>query len=503
MPESKVDSRNKLNALSGKEWIISTRSVWLASDYDLDQTIPPMERFLKKSVLFFSKPNQNVYCPHEWKDLKKTCEELNRNYYETGEFEEINLMMMAPGISREMHPKNLVFFRNFSHDFARYRDILKNRGYFLIHVKNFHDSETNCFFPHHLYITQRVIEGGFTLKGQIIWVPDKDSSLQIINEHVLVFRKEEKKERNPYLHLNLEPAIRNAREKAFSAISSYVVSKAPPRDSYKAQHPATFSEDDVLYLLRALLKTPEKSNVLDPFCGVGSTLLACSRFGSTGWGIELTPKWVDLTRKRLEKFQVAHEPFTGLSELNLEELMTRKKKSNTQVLIQGDAGDILPMLSNDFFDLLVTSPPYWKILNKKIDHKTRKERVQKGLETRYTHQDTDETFEKDLANLPRYLDPEDITNPDTFLGRMHGIFKNCHAKLKKGARACVIVSDFRDGSNFYFYHGDIALILQDVGFDFLGLTILHQNNKNLYPYGYPYAFVSNIHHQNILIMEKS
>ena len=35
-----------------------------------------------------------------------------------------------------------------------------------------------------------------------------------------------------------------------------------------------------------------------------------------------------------------------------------------------------------------------------------------------------------------------------------------------------------------------------------GVTILIQDNKNLYPLGIPYAFVSNIHHQYVLIFQK-
>ena len=66
----------------------------------------------------------------------------------------------------------------------------------------------------------------------------------------------------------------------------------------------------------------------------------------------------------------------------------------------------------------------------------------------------------------------------------------------------VIVSDFRDKAIFYLYHCDIANLLRKIGFKLSGLSILHQDNKNLYPYGYPYVFVSNIHHQNIILVKK-
>ena len=35
-----------------------------------------------------------------------------------------------------------------------------------------------------------------------------------------------------------------------------------------------------------------------------------------------------------------------------------------------------------------------------------------------------------------------------------------------------------------------------------GVKVLAQNHKSLLPYGYPFAYVENIHHQYILIFRK-
>ena len=35
-----------------------------------------------------------------------------------------------------------------------------------------------------------------------------------------------------------------------------------------------------------------------------------------------------------------------------------------------------------------------------------------------------------------------------------------------------------------------------------GLTVLYQRHKKIYPYGYPYSFVPNVHNQYILILQK-
>jgi hypothetical protein len=66
----------------------------------------------------------------------------------------------------------------------------------------------------------------------------------------------------------------------------------------------------------------------------------------------------------------------------------------------------------------------------------------------------------------------------------------------------IVVSDFRHGSKFVPFHNDLSEAVQKIGFSLEGITILVQDSKNLYPYGMPYAFVSNIHHQYILIFRK-
>ncbi|MBC7289611.1 MAG: hypothetical protein H5T86_16540 [Armatimonadetes bacterium] len=67
----------------------------------------------------------------------------------------------------------------------------------------------------------------------------------------------------------------------------------------------------------------------------------------------------------------------------------------------------------------------------------------------------------------------------------------------------VVVSDFRLGPRYYLYHADIARSIESAGFVLKGSIILVQDNKNLYPYGIPRTFVPNVHHQNILILQKS
>ncbi|MCL5104551.1 MAG: site-specific DNA-methyltransferase [Armatimonadetes bacterium] len=241
-------------------------------------------------------------------------------------------------------------------------------------------------------------------------------------------------------------------------------SRPPQRDKLKAQHPATFAESDIVRLIDFFTKPG--GHVLDPFVGSGSTLVACAQCGRQGTGIELVDYWADVARKRSSAENPALE----------------------QAVLTGDAREVMSELDDSAFDFIVTSPPYWMILRKDWDHKVKAERKSKGLNTRYS----DEI--NDLGNLESY---------DDFLAELGRVFGECRRVLKKKSYMCVVVSDFRHKSRFVAYHADISRVMESVGFTLEGITVLVQDNKNLYPYGLPFAFVSNIHHQYILVFRNN
>jgi len=241
-------------------------------------------------------------------------------------------------------------------------------------------------------------------------------------------------------------------------------SRPPRRDSRKIKHPATFAETDIERVIRFFTKDGER--VLDPFLGTGSTLIACAQSGRIGTGIELINEWADVSRSRL----------------------LDTPEGELQTVIEGDTRQMLPELPDESFEFVVTSPPYWMILNKDKDHKATKERTKKGLDTKYSDS------ENDLGNVKSY---------DEFLEQMQGIFTECGRLLASRRYMCIVVSDFRHKSDFVPYHQHICGVVEKSGFNLEGITILAQDSKGLYPYGMPYAFVSNIHHQYILVFRKN
>jgi DNA modification methylase len=241
-----------------------------------------------------------------------------------------------------------------------------------------------------------------------------------------------------------------------------------PDAAIERQHPAPFSFTDVSRLIRFFTKRGE--TVLDPFVGIGSTLKACAVEGRKGIGFELNSKYAALAEKRLRT--EVRDMFATLED---------------QDIRVGDARELLQKLPDNSLDFVVTSPPYWNILHKE-DHKVRQERIEHDLDTKYG----DDL--NDLGNIHDY---------PTFLNDLAGILGGCARALKPKKYMAVIVSDFRDKSKYVIFHADIAHALEPYKLEMRGLIVLYQRHKRIFPYGYPYAYVPNIHNQFILVLQNA
>ena len=51
-------------------------------------------------------------------------------------------------------------------------------------------------------------------------------------------------------------------------------------------------------------------------------------------------------------------------------------------------------------------------------------------------------------------------------------------------------------------HADIAREMENKGFKLKGIKVLYQRHKRVFPYGFPYCYVPNLHHQYIVILAK-
>ena len=120
-------------------------------------------------------------------------------------------------------------------------------------------------------------------------------------------------------------------------------------------------------------------------------------------------------------------------------------------------------IASESMDFMVTSPPILGILNKQ-DQKVKKNRVANNLETKYSES------EKDLGNVENY---------DEFLEILvNKVFLQCARTLKYGKYMAIVVSDFRDKSEYISFHSDLIHELNKAGIPGGGI-IKTPRNKNI------------------------
>ena len=99
----------------------------------------------------------------------------------------------------------------------------------------------------------------------------------------------------------------------------------------------------------------------------------------------------------------------------------------------------------------------------------------------------------DLANLSSY---------DAYLDAMEQVFASCYTLLKPHKYMVVIVRNAYQRGEYMFTHADLARRARRHGFVPKGEIIWYQAGTRLRPYGYPFAYIPNIAHQYIVVLQK-
>jgi len=247
---------------------------------------------------------------------------------------------------------------------------------------------------------------------------------------------------------------------------SYWISEKCVDDKIALKHPAPFMVKDIIKLVSFFTK--KKQIVLDPFNGTGTTLLACCRTGRKGIGIDLNKNYNDLAKKRLKD----------------------QPNYKDQKIIFGNSLNKIKNIEGEI-NYCVTSPPYHNILrNKGNGIRDVKDNYRKGARTGVEYYSENKN---DLGNQKSY---------QNFLDLFEKIMSEVFLKLKNRSYTSIIISDFTVNKKEKNVQGDVVNLMQNIGFDFVGTTVLLQETKPLYPFGYPYSYVINHHHQNIINFRK-
>jgi DNA modification methylase len=231
--------------------------------------------------------------------------------------------------------------------------------------------------------------------------------------------------------------------------------------------------------------------VLDPFAGVGGTLLgaAIARGPRRAIGIELEPRWAsvfaDVVRDLSAERDGAGPELADLG--NADPGGLRPFDPSGLELRIGDALAVLPTLAAGSVDLVATDPPY----NLQLPMTMAGGALAETHANRRTDYAMITDSPADLANAADY---------PAFLDRMGEVFAELRRVLREGRYAVVIVRDAYQEGRYFFTGSDLAARAAAAGLVPKGDIIWYQAGTRLRPYGYPRAFVPNIVHQHILVL---
>jgi DNA modification methylase len=233
--------------------------------------------------------------------------------------------------------------------------------------------------------------------------------------------------------------------------------------------------------------------VLDPFAGVGGTLLgaAIARGPRRAIGIELDPRWVAVYESVVRDLASDRD---GAGPL-IADLGTadpggpRGFEPSGLDLRLGDASTVLPTLADGSIDFVATDPPY----NIQLPLTMAGGKLAETHANRRTDYAMVSDATADLANAVDY---------PAYLDRMTEIFVELARVLRAGRYAVVIVRDAYQDGRYQFVGSDLAARADAAGLVPKGDLIWHQAGTRLRPYGYPRVFVPNIAHQHILVLRR-
>jgi len=232
------------------------------------------------------------------------------------------------------------------------------------------------------------------------------------------------------------------------------------RNQHGGQKPPGLCAD----ILRVFTK--EGQAVLDPFMGVGGTLLGASLCGRRAVGIDVNPRWIAIYREVCAR--------EGLPE---------------QKTIEGDARDGLEELKDRSFDCVLTDVPYWK-----MDTASR---------SRGTFKRADGKARPARASKLSPFHSREYASKEEWLAHMGPIFRQAAALLRPAGYLLSFIGDMYRDNEYHCLSAELAAVLRLIpGLVWKANLVWYDVSKKLHLYGYQYSYIPSMIHQNILVFRK-
>ncbi len=179
--------------------------------------------------------------------------------------------------------------------------------------------------------------------------------------------------------------------------------------------------------------------VLDPMCGIGTTLVEAIHLGRDAVGVELEPRWAELARAN-----TAHARTAGAT--GTARVVTGNARQLPSLLDPGLVGRVA---------LVVTSPPYGASIHGQVTA-----RPGRGV-AKY-----DNTYSPDPGNLGR-------VNQTTLLDALGEILVGCRALLQPGGLLVLTARPYRQRERLIDLPGQLSQLAEAAG------LVLYERNAAL------------------------
>jgi DNA modification methylase len=226
----------------------------------------------------------------------------------------------------------------------------------------------------------------------------------------------------------------------------------------KDVHPAVFPIALPAHFIK--LFTHKGELVLDPFVGIGTTLLAARDLERNAVGFDLKKEYIEYAKQRLSQ--------------------TSLTTNSQQVLVNDDTFNIPQYLKPETVSLSVTSPPYANMLN---------------------HKRLNKSIRGDLRNNKHYLKVQQYSAGPRDLGQMNHqkysealtkIYRGIHQLMKPQGHVVVNVNDVWENNKRYPTHIYVIDALEKAGFEFRNTMIWDKRDlvNRVGIFGWPSNFIT-------------
>ena len=221
--------------------------------------------------------------------------------------------------------------------------------------------------------------------------------------------------------------------------------------------------------------------VLDPFAGVGGTVLGASFCEHEGTGLreaigfERNRRWIEVYEEVL-----ARE--------NAERRTRGEPPLAPQDVRHGDCAELIADVPDDSVDLLLTDVPYWHM-----------DELEQTRNERATRESKLGAFDENAGSSPDGPDEPTATKAE-WLADMAEKFERFARAVRSEGYVVVFIGDMYREQRYEFLSADLARAIERAAPVTLKATLIwYDPTKDLHVYGYPFSFVPSMVHQNVLV----